>query len=137
MATILIVDDEEPIRTLLRYVLEKARYTVVEATNGMEAIKLFRRHPVDLVITDLFMPTQDGLETIPALRGLNPRLPIIAMSGGGSAAQFDLLHTAQVFGATQVLLKPFRVENVLETVRSLLPENSSATLAEPDEGQKA
>ncbi|MCX7010807.1 MAG: response regulator, partial [Kiritimatiellaeota bacterium] len=73
------------------------------------------------MITDLFMPQQDGLETILALRKLNMRLPIIAISGGGSAAQFDMLRTASLFGATRVLMKPFRADEVLAAVREVLP----------------
>ena len=131
MATILIVDDDDALRTLLRRVLVRAGYSILEAANGREALEHLRAQPVDLMLTDLFMPQQDGLETILALRKLNLRLPIIAMSGGGSAAQFDMLRTASLFGAARVLMKPFRAEEVLATIRELLPPSLPAA---PDGG---
>jgi len=127
MATILIVDDDDALRTLLRRVLVRAGYSILEAANGREALEHLRAQPVDLMITDLFMPQQDGLETILALRRMNVHLPIIAMSGGGSAAQFDMLRTASLFGAARVLMKPFRVEEVLAVIRELLPPAAPAT----------
>jgi len=95
--------------------------------SSSEALEHLRAQPVDLMITDLFMPQQDGLETILALRRMNVHLPIIAMSGGGSAAQFDMLRTASLFGAARVLMKPFRVEEVLAVIRELLPPAAPAT----------
>jgi len=121
MATILIVDDDDALRTLLKRVLVRGGYTTLEAGNGREALDLLRAQPVDLMITDLFMPQQDGLETILALRRMNRKLPIIAMSGGGSAAQFDMLRTASLLGAARVLMKPFRAEEVLAAIHELLP----------------
>jgi len=126
MATILIVDDDEALRTLLRRILQRAGYDVMLAANGREALTNFRRQPADLVITDLFMPQQDGLETIQALRRLDARLPIMAISGGGSAAQFDLLRTASLLGASRILMKPFLIEDVLGLVKELLPPSSTS-----------
>ena len=127
MATILIVDDDANLRQLLRRILQRAKYDVVEAANGQEALALFRQQPTDLVITDLFMPQQDGLETISALRRLNNHLPIIAISGGGAAAQFDMLRAASLLGAARVLMKPFSIEEVHAALRDLLPANPAAT----------
>jgi len=126
MATILIVDDDANLRKLLRRILRRAKYDVVEAANGQEALVLFRQQPTDLVITDLFMPQQDGLETISALRRLNNHLPIIAISGGGAAAQFDMLRAASLLGAARVLMKPFSIEEVHAALRDLLPANPAA-----------
>ena len=126
MATVLIVDDDESLRTLLKRVLQRAGYEARTAANGQEALASFRQQPADLVITDLFMPQQDGLETIMALRRMSKHLPIIAVSGGGSASQFDLLRTASLFGAARVLLKPFRVEEVVAAVGELLPLKPAA-----------
>ncbi len=130
MATILIVDDDDALRTLLRRVLTRAGYSTLEAANGREALACLQAKTVDLMITDLFMPQQDGLETILALRRTNRALPIIAMSGGGSAAQFEMLRTASLFGAARVLMKPFRAEEVLATINELLPTAPSATRPE-------
>jgi len=125
MAIILIVDDDGALRKLLKRILQRVPYEVLDAANGQEALELFRRRPADLVITDLFMPQQDGLETILALRRLNSHLPIIAISGGGSAAQFDMLRTASLFGAARVLMKPFTAEEVLAAVSALLPPSAT------------
>ena len=130
MATILIVDDDDALRTLLRRVLARAGYSTLEASNGREALACLGTQTVDLMITDLFMPQQDGLETILALRRMNRALPIIAMSGGGSAAQFEMLRTASLFGAARVLMKPFRAEEVLATINELLPPAPAATRPE-------
>jgi len=127
MALILIVDNDADLRALLRRVLVRAGYTTVEAANGQQALECLRQQSADLMITDLFMPQQDGLETILALRRLNMRLPIIAISGGGSAAQFDMLRTASLFGAARVLMKPFRAEEVLAAVREVLTAETPAT----------
>lgn len=131
MATILIVDDDDALRTLLRRVLVRAGYSTLEAANGREALAHLKAQPVDLMITDLFMPQQDGLETILALRRMNLHLPIIAMSGGGSAAQYDMLRTASLFGAARVMMKPFRAEEVLAAILELLPPAQPAA-HEPD-----
>lgn len=118
---IMIVDDEQALRMVLRRMLELGGYRVTEAADGVEALDCFQRDPPALVITDIFMPRQDGLETIRALRQRHPALPIIAMTGGGSAGQFELLRTATLLGASAVLMKPFQYSDVLEAVRRLLP----------------
>ena len=126
MATILIVDDDDALRTLLRRMLMRDGHVALEASNGQEALAQLQAKACDLMITDLFMPEQDGLETILALRRMNLRLPIIVISGGGNAGQFDMLRTASLFGAARVLLKPFRVEEVLTAVREVLSAAAAA-----------
>jgi CheY-like chemotaxis protein len=82
MVRILIIDDNDPFRYLLRLTLEQAGYEVVDACNGREGLSRYRAAPTDVVIIDLFMPTQEGLETIQALRRERPTVKIIAISGG-------------------------------------------------------
>ena len=79
--SILVVDDYDQIRNLLRRILQGGGYEVFEASNGRQAIDWLRKNGVDLVITDLIMPEQEGLETIQFLRNERPDLKIIAMSG--------------------------------------------------------
>src|SRR5438093_1681856 len=112
--SILIVDDYDLIRTYLRRILQAAGYQVFEASNGREAMKRLREKAADLLITDLIMPEQEGLETIQFLRSERPDLKIIAMSG----AQY--LAVAEKPGADLTLPKPLRAEKVLEAVRKLL-----------------
>jgi CheY-like chemotaxis protein len=127
MATILVVDDDDMMRTLLRRILAKDGHDVVEAADGHEAIAYLRDKPCDLMITDLFMPQQDGLETILTTRRTQKHLPIIAISGGGNAGQYDMLRTASLFGAARVLLKPFRADEVRAAVREVLEAAGPAT----------
>ncbi len=134
MAHILLVDDEDALRSVLRRVLVREGHEVVEATNGREAMEQLRDKPFDLMITDLFMPQQDGLETILAVRRMQWKLPIIAISGGGSAAQFDMLRTATLFGAARVLIKPFRADEMLQAVREVLGGTAAPTPPERPAG---
>jgi CheY-like chemotaxis protein len=119
MPRILIIDDDEDVRFMLRESLEGAGYHVQEAPNGAEALKLCRVAPVDLVITDIFMPEKDGLEFIMELRCRNRLLPIIAISGGGELVRGGL-HIAPKLGATAILPKPFTPDEILGAVKSAL-----------------
>ena len=117
---VLVIDDDSQIRLMLREVLVWAGYEVFEAENGREGLLQQRRHPVDLVITDLIMPEQEGLETIAALKKEFPALKIIAVSGGGRISPDMYLPTAQEFGADMVFSKPFDIRRLSEAVIELL-----------------
>ena len=80
---ILVVDDEESIRMLMREILESHNYQVLEAKDGMEAVRLFKKHQstVKVVITDMIMPELDGAATIRSIRELDDAIPIVATSG--------------------------------------------------------
>jgi CheY-like chemotaxis protein len=120
MKRILLIDDEEGLRAVLRICLERLGYEVVDAHNGADAIALFKRMPVDLVLTDLVMPGKEGLETIRELRRRNPELKIIAMSGGGRTDASDNLKMALLFGATSVFSKPFSLDELGKGVAEVL-----------------
>ncbi|MBF0134183.1 MAG: response regulator [Magnetococcales bacterium] len=125
MVRILIIEDERQVREVLKQILEKAGYEVETAEDGRMGVQQFRKCPAELVITDILMPNKNGLETIEELIGLNPELPIIAISGGGPGekAQFAL-DVAKMCGAIRVLAKPFSRKEILETVTDLLkPKN--------------
>ena len=107
MARILIVDDDERMREATRAVLEEEGHAVLEATGGVEALRLQLAGPADLVVCDMFMPGQDGIETIRALRRDFPQLKIIAVSGGGYSGAIDVLRMARHIGAMEVLSKPY------------------------------
>jgi DNA-binding response OmpR family regulator len=117
---ILVIDDDEQMRGLLRQVMEWAGHEGVEAADGREGTRLQRQHRADLVITDLIMPEQEGLETITALRRDYPGLKIIAISGGGRIGPEAYLPAARELGADRVFSKPFDVQELAETVRELL-----------------
>jgi len=120
MARILVIDDEDRIRRMLRAALEMEGHEVLEARQGEEALRLHRVAPVELVITDILMPEKDGLEVIMALRRDAPELKVIAMSGGGRFMQTDALHMAEPLGAFASLRKPFELDAMIETVKRAL-----------------
>jgi len=120
MARILVIDDEEPIRRLLARALVGEGHEVIEAKDGREALQLHLATPAELVITDIIMPEQDGLEVIMALKRKAPGIKIIAMSGGGRFGQTEALHMAEPLGAFATLRKPFALGTMLETVNLAL-----------------
>ncbi len=77
MKTILVVDDDEPVRNLLKEELTEDGYRVITASNARDALKLVENEPLDLVILDIRMPGMDGLEALPRILGLKEGLPVI------------------------------------------------------------
>ena len=122
MALILVIDDEEGIRALVRDILEKEGHKVIEAANGIVGLELFNQNRPDLVITDIFMPEKEGTQTILELRKSYPNVKIIAISGGAIAQSFDVLGTAKIFGALRVLAKPFHPKDMRQAVKELLDQ---------------
>jgi CheY-like chemotaxis protein len=117
--TILVVDDEAEIRGLLRLFLKAAGYEVLEAADGRQAVTQSETHHVDLMMTDLIMPGQEGIETIRLFHKQQPKLKIIAMSGTMDAV---FLKAASHLGAQATLAKPLNNEQLLETVRRVLAQ---------------
>ena len=118
--SILVVDDDDTVRRVLRRMLESVGYEVREAPNGKVAMLEFSRRPADLLITNIFMPEQEGMETIHALRRKYPDLRIIAISG---VAGDHYLKMARFMGVCTTLLKPLRMGIVLEAVRTTLEQS--------------
>jgi len=116
-ARILVVDDELSIRVLLRRVLQGAGYEVIEAADGKAALAQIREGKVDLIITDLVMPEQEGVETIRRLRESHPQIKVVAMSGAFGGR---LLNTAALFGAQVTLMKPVSPATILQVAHDLL-----------------
>ena len=121
MAKIIIVDDDAQLRDSLRKALQRAGHEAWTAEDGAVGLGLIREHAADLVITDILMPEKEGIETIQALRGEDPDLPIVAISGAGTAEEGGPLLDAQLFGASATLAKPFSLQELLETVERVLP----------------
>jgi len=119
--TILVVDDEAPVRAVLREFLASAGYRVVEAANGAEAVRQVRAGRVDVMITDLSMPEQEGLETIQLLHKQQPQLKMIAMSGRFPG---PILRAAETFGANASLSKPVQCDQLLQTVARVIQGDS-------------
>ena len=115
--TVLVVDDERGIRKLLHEILESAGYEVLEAANGKEAMRLVKNHEVDVVLTDIVMPEQEGIETVRALRTEYPQIRIIVMSG---AFDGQYLKVAKMLGAHATLEKPILSHQLLQTVYEVM-----------------
>ncbi|OOZ40296.1 hypothetical protein BOW53_08290 [Solemya pervernicosa gill symbiont] len=121
MAKILIVDDEEPVRAMLRDMLEVHEHEVEEAVDGRDAIECYRRGHFDMVITDLVMPDMNGLDLIMALREEKKDVKILAISGGGGiVGRFDYLPIAKLIGAESILKKPFDLQQFSSSVAKIL-----------------
>jgi len=116
--SILLIDDDAPIRAFLRQVLEEAGYKVIEASNGQEGLRQFRQTPTDFVITDLLMPDTDGLEVTVGLRRESPTVKIIALSGG--SGHWDYLDAAKFLGAHRTMRKPVTRADLLQAVEQEL-----------------
>lgn len=117
---ILVIDDDDQMRVLLRQVMEWTGYEVTEAEDGRKGMQKQRRQPADLVITDLIMPEQEGMETIRLLKKEFPQTRIIAISGGGRIGPEAYLPAAQELGADRVFSKPFDVRELAGAVKELL-----------------
>jgi DNA-binding response OmpR family regulator len=128
MARILVIDDEESIRTALRRALEMDDHEVTVAEDGEEGERLFRESPADLIIVDIIMPKKEGVEVVKDLVTDYPNIKVIMMSGGARMAEGDdlefLLEVASSHGANKTFTKPFDLTEMMEAVRELLGESA-------------
>ncbi len=120
MARILIMDDDDDVRLNLREMLENEGFETADACNGKKGMAIFRKNPFDLVITDIFMPEQEGIETVKELRDDFPFVKIIAISGGGKMKPGLYLNIAGQLGADKTLTKPFKREDILRAIEETL-----------------
>ena len=116
---VLVVDDESTVRTLTEQMLRAYGYRVVTASNGAEAVAEFARHlgQISVVLTDIMMPVMDGTHTMRALRTIDPRVKLIAVTALDAGAAIDYAD-----GVAAVVVKPFRVDTLLRTLRRVLDE---------------
>lgn len=122
--SILIIDDDIVCQTLIAEIFRDAGYQVQQADDGRAAMALFNVEPADLVVTDIFMPEQDGIETIIALRQETFPPKMIAISGGGTQCGMDVLRLAKLLGADVALSKPVNPERLLDVARTLLEQQA-------------
>lgn len=115
---ILVIDDDDMVCSFVRTALEMSGYAVSVASNGYEAMVIFRKTKLDGIITDLLMPERDGIETILEIRRHEPEIPIVAISGGFNSMSSVYLKTAEHLGADAVLSKPFSVEQLITALES-------------------
>ena len=117
---ILIIDDDELIRLTCRNILKKIECDVIEAENGVQGLAQFKKERPSIVITDLLMPDKEGLETISEIKGSDKSVRIIAISGGGSTNNMSFLNIAKLMGADIILKKPFKPDDLLGAIKTLL-----------------
>lgn len=120
MKSILVVDDDDMFRAMLCETLKTAGYEVFEAENGRVAMKFVRSTNLDLVVTDLIMPEQEGIETIREIKRLYPELKIIAVSGGMIGGNMDFLPIAEHMGASRIFKKPIDRKAFISAVSELV-----------------
>jgi CheY-like chemotaxis protein len=120
MATILLIDDEPGVRLVLCSALQTLGHTVLEASDGKQGVRLFQDNRVDLVFCDLFLPDQEGLDTIKALRGINSTVKIVAISADWPHPHL-VKGMASVLGANRVIEKPFATKAIRKLLTELLP----------------
>ena len=121
MARMLVIDDDPSVRSLVSGLLEACGHSVVVAENGRAGMRAFEKDRIDLVVTDIVMPEQEGIATISAIRRLSPTVPILAISGSNTVGRYgDYLQAAEVLGASATLPKPLRPDDLIETIDRLL-----------------
>lgn len=117
---VLVVDDDSDMREAMAHILSAAGYAVELAADGDEAIARQRAHPAEVLITDVFMPSRDGLETIQYFHAEFPDVAIIAMTGGSPTGRSeDYLKVAAIAGAKATLRKPFSAQALLDNLSAL------------------
>ena len=131
MSRILVIDDELFLRRLLRTILERAGHTVFDAPDGREGMALWHREPIDVVVTDIFMPEKDGVQILMEMKNVATKSKIIAMSGGGQKGLLDWREAALKLGADRVLVKPFDERTVLSTIQEVLTGQAGGQDAVP------
>ena len=116
---ILVIDDDDMVRRTIKRILRSDGHEVVTAEDGRRGMAKFREERPQIVVTDIIMPEQEGIETIVALRRDDPAVKIIAISGSACVGELDVLKMAQLLGADAVIEKPFRARDLLTGVRTL------------------
>jgi DNA-binding response OmpR family regulator len=118
--TVLVIDDDAIVRHSLEVLLEAYGFQVAIARNGEQGLAAFRRIEPDLVLTDIVMPVQDGIETILTMRRERPDARIIAMSGRGAIGNADYVDIAVRLGANTAIPKPLEGNKLIAAVQALM-----------------
>jgi DNA-binding NtrC family response regulator len=118
--TVLLIEDDDNLRQSIRLMLEAWKLHVIEAANGISGLSLFHAHKPELVITDILMPKLDGIETLREIRAADAQAKVIVISGGGGNKYPDVFTLAEELGAVAALQKPFKRQQLLDTVSNFL-----------------
>ena len=117
--TILVVDDEPDMCEMLAELLSDEGYTADMTTNGKEAVKKVLGGSVDIVLLDIMMPGQDGIETLRQIKDIRPKLPVVVVTGFGT---LSTARNAMKFGAYDYITKPFNIDCIKEVIKQGLEE---------------
>lgn len=128
---ILVIDDDPLVRYTLTKILTNHGYDVITAVDGARGYACLGHENPAVVITDMIMPEQEGIETIIRIKRERPEIGIIAISGGGRYGNMDFLPMAQSLGADAILAKPFEADELLSRLREL----SALTPRAPESGR--
>jgi YesN/AraC family two-component response regulator len=120
MATILIVDDIDYVRKSIRSILQAKGYTILEASDGNEAIELIRKNKIDLLITDVVMPKKGGIEALLEHRDELAQTKKIIITGEVTKQSTAFVTLASTLGVKKVLYKPFEKEELVSAVEELI-----------------
>ncbi|MCP5156606.1 MAG: response regulator [Ectothiorhodospiraceae bacterium] len=118
---VMVVDDDDVLRSYLQELLEGEGYTTIVASNGREALKRMSDGVPDIVLTDLVMPECEGVELMQSVRREIGPVPVIAMSGGRRMSS-TYLEVADRLGADATLAKPFKARELLDTIERILAD---------------
>ena len=131
MAVILIVDDDPTVRLIATEMLRASDHAIVEASDGLEALRLLGAMAIDLVVLDMLMPNCDGVEVLMSIRRSQPSVKVLAISSGGRVGPGDYLNTARVLGADAILVKPLRLDSFRSMVDAMV-SGRAASAAQPE-----
>jgi len=126
MPTVMIVDDEELIRTMIQKSLIRIGYNVLEAENGNEAMRIVGKEHIDMIISDLVMPKKGGIELMMELKNMFPGIKKIAISGKLPTENKSITDLAERFNVDAVFSKPFELFDLLKVVKKLVPVADSS-----------
>lgn len=128
MVSLLLVDDDDDFRMMLRDSLALHGYHILEAANGDQALNLLRNEAIEIVIMDIIMPEKEGLETLRDIKKHHPKTKTIIMSGGSPRLDSELnLRAAILLGADFALKKPFWTDELVRIIRTMTDQK------DPDE----
>jgi DNA-binding response OmpR family regulator len=127
IAKVLVVDDDDAVRELIKALLEQSGYEVRDAADGEIALTLLKAEPADIVLLDILMPRKEGLETLIELKQHFPKMTVFAMSASGARKGHDFLTIASKFGADGVLQKPFSPDELFALINSRSAAQSRST----------
>ena len=116
MAQILLADDEDMTRIILKRAIQKEGHEMLVARNNTEASEILREKSIDILLIDLLMPGKGGIDLIYQFGQMHPKMPIIAIS-----AAYEYIHVAEQIGVSRVIRKPFALQDVIQAIGEVVP----------------